>query len=309
MILLLGASGQTGRELARSLATAGPVTPATRSGSTPSRSACARIDLADGDGLARQLDAIAPRIIVNAAAYTAVDRAEGEQQLADAINHRAVAILAAWASRNDALLVHYSTDYVFAGDATTPYDERSAASPLSVYGGSKWAGEEAIRASGCEHLILRTAWVYAAHGHNFLRSILRAAHAGTSLRVVADQVGAPTSARYLASATASLLARIHLDHSGPPRETLHVACAGEVSWHGYATRLLDRAVTFGILTHAPVVEAIGSSDWPTPAPRPRYSVLNCDRLAAHLGAQAPHWHDELDATLLELVAGHGIFKS
>ncbi|MEO6064433.1 MAG: dTDP-4-dehydrorhamnose reductase [Lysobacterales bacterium] len=308
MILLLGASGQVGRELARALAPVASLTPATRSGSTTSGTPCARVDLADADGLERQLDALAPRIIVNAAAYTAVDRAEDEPELADAINHRAVAILADWASCREALLVHYSTDYVFAGDATTPYDELAQAAPLSVYGCTKWAGEEAIRSSGCVHWILRTAWVYAAHGHNFLRSMLRAAHAGKSLRVVADQFGAPTSARYIASATARLLADFVHDDSTRPRATLHVACSGEVSWHGYATRLLDRAKTLGLLASAPHVEAIESAAWPTRAPRPRYSVLNCQQLADRLGTPPAHWHDELDATLLELVDGCDLFK-
>lgn len=308
MILLLGAGGQVGRELARSLCSAGPLTLATRSGATAAGTPCSRIDLADAANLERQIDALAPRIVVNAAAYTAVDRAEDETEVADTVNHRAVAIIAAWAARNAALLVHYSTDYVFAGDASLPYREDAPTGPVSAYGRSKRAGEEAIRDSGCAHLILRTAWVYAAHGHNFLRSMLRAARAGRALRVVSDQVGAPTSARYIASVTAGLLANQAGQSPSALRETLHVACAGEVSWHGYAVRLLDRAMAFGLLEQSPAVEAIAASAWPTRATRPAYSVLCCDRLAARVGVPAPDWQDELDATLLELAAGYDLFK-
>ncbi len=308
MILLLGAGGQLGRELVRSLAPVGALTPATRDGMGAGGTACARFDLSLVDGIDERLDAIAPRVIVNAAAYTAVDRAEDEPELADAINHLAVAALARWAARNDALLVYYSTDYVFDGSSGRPYDEHAATVPLSIYGCSKLAGEEAIRSSGCAHLILRTAWVYAPHGHNFLRSMLRAAHAGRTLRVVADQFGAPTSARYLSATTARLLDDVNHRGTSGLRETLHVTCAGQVSWHGYALRLLERASALGLLAQAPPVQAIESVDWPTRAPRPRYSVLDCDRLATRLGVRAPHWHDEVDATLLELVAGHCLFQ-
>ncbi len=307
MILLLGASGQLGRELARALAPLAPLTLATRSGSTVAGTPCTRIDLADADGLERQLDALLPGIIVNAAAYTAVDRAEDEPELADAINHRAVAVLANWAARNAAVLVHYSTDYVFAGDASTPYEEDAAAGPISAYGRSKWAGEEAIRASCCAHLILRTAWVYAAHGQNFLRSMLRAAHAGRALRVVSDQFGAPTSARSIAGATAQLLCKTPPDHAAQAGDTLHVTCAGMTSWHGYAERLLDRAHALGLLANVPPVEAIPSASWPTRARRPRFSVLAGDRLVARLGVPMPNWQEELDATLLELASGHTLF--
>jgi len=237
VILLLGADGQLGRELARSLVTLGPLTQASRTGTVRGfggddagktelvhapgivRNAVAatgavaigeredggtarvRIDLAEIAAIGGSLDALAPRIIVNAAAYTAVDRAEDDGERADAVNHRAVAAVADWSARNDALLVHYSTDYVFAGDASQPYPEQAATGPSSSYGRSKLAGEVALRASGCASLLLRTAWVYAAHGQNFARTLLRAAASGKALRVVADQIGTPTSARFIAESS------------------------------------------------------------------------------------------------------------
>ncbi len=322
MILVLGAGGQIGREVSRSLAPLAPLTLAMHAvagevriadrdasardvtdGASAAATARVCIDLARTDDLGARLDALAPTIIVNAAAYTAVDRAEEEPELADAINHRAVAVIAGWAARNQALLLHYSTDYVFAGDADTPYAEDAATAPLSVYGRSKWAGEEAIRESSCAHLIVRTAWVYAAHGNNFLRSMLGAARAQRTLRVVADQIGTPTSARFLAAASAQLLARCTRDDRPGLRETLHLTAAGSVSWHGYATHLLTRAVALGLLAQLPDIEPIPSAAWPTRATRPSYSVLDCRRIAALFGIHCPHWHDELDATLRDLAAG------
>jgi len=308
VILLLGANGQVGRELARSLVPLGPMTLGTRSGVTAAGVACERVDLAQPEQLRATLDLLAPNIVVNAAAYTAVDRAEDEVEFANAVNHRGVAVLAGWAKANDALLAHYSTDYVFAGDATTPYDEHAAAAPASAYGVSKWAGEQAIRASECRHIILRTAWVYAAHGHNFLRTILRAAHAGRALRVVADQLGAPTPARLIADVTARLLRDRATGSDTASGQTLHLTCSGMTSWHAYAQRSLDRAHALGLLGAAPRVEAIASRDWPTRAQRPAYSVLDCGRIAALIGAPLPHWQDELDATLLELTSGHELFR-
>lgn len=308
MILLIGDGGQVGRELARSLSLLAPIAIATRTGVSSSGAPCNRIELAQHQLLEAELERISPRIIVNAAAYTAVDRAEDEAELARAINHRAVGVLAGWAARNDALLVQYSTDYIFAGDAWIPYDEDAKPGPLSAYGRSKWAGEEAVRASGCDHLIFRTAWIYAAHGHNFLRTILRAAHAGRHLRVVQDQLGVPTSARFIAGATAIVLSRLLLSSRVGVKETLHLACRGTVSWHGFAKRILTRAVAFGLIPHAPDVVAIDSDAWPTRAVRPRYSVLDCSRIAARYGIRAPSWEDELDATLLELTSGHQLFR-
>lgn len=302
-MLVLGATGQIGRELGRALVTHAPVL-ASRSGRLAGDRACERIDLADGDAMISALDRIAPRIIVNAAAHTAVDRAEDESALAVQVNHQAVAALAAWAAEHAALLVHFSTDYVFAGDAQVPYREEDVAAPASSYGHSKWAGEQAVRDSGCAHLILRTAWIYAAHGHNFLRSILRAAHAGKPLRVVADQIGTPTSARFVAGVVARLLAQPPAHALTARRETLHVTCAGHTSWHGFASYLLERAAAVKLIPELPAITAIESEAWPTRAVRPRYSVLGCERIERDYGIARPAWEDEVDATLIEIEAGH-----
>jgi len=203
-ILLLGANGQVGFELARSLAPLGELHVATRTGSER----VAAVDLANPETLDAALHAVQPDIVVNAAAYTAVDRAEDEPELADRVNHRAVGEIGAWAAKHDACVVHYSTDYVFDGhgiveDSGSPraYREDDATAPLGAYGRSKLAGEQALAASGASHVVFRTAWVYAARGHNFLRTMLRLAAEREELRVVADQVGAPTPARWIAKAT------------------------------------------------------------------------------------------------------------
>ncbi len=193
-ILLLGANGQVGFELQRALAPLGGMTAATRSGKLPGNVDCLRVDLADTDSLAHALDSAQCDIVVNAAAYTAVDHAEDEPELAGRINGDALAQIGAWAARSGALVLHYSTDYVFDGQGTRPYREDDAPAPLGVYGASKLAGEIALRDAGCDHLIVRTAWVYAARGHNFLRTMLRLGEERDRLTVVDDQHGAPTSA-------------------------------------------------------------------------------------------------------------------
>ncbi|HSE11980.1 MAG TPA: dTDP-4-dehydrorhamnose reductase, partial [Rudaea sp.] len=206
-ILLLGANGQVGFELARTLAPLGELQVATRDGLLATRERCLQADLANPETLDAALHAAAPDIVVNAAAYTAVDRAEDEENLADRVNHWALTVLGAWAARCGALVVHYSTDYVFDGAGERPYREDDATAPLGVYGRTKLAGENALRESGCDHLILRTAWVFGARGHNFLRTMLRLAHERDELRIVDDQRGAPTSSRLIAAATAAALTR------------------------------------------------------------------------------------------------------
>ena len=206
-ILLLGANGQVGFELLHALAPLGELTVATRDGTLTNGSPCMAVDLGDEVSLARSLDGARADLIVNAAAYTAVDRAEDEPELADRINHRALGEIGAWAAAHGAHVVHYSTDYVFDGGARRPYREDDPTAPLGVYGRSKLAGEQALAASGASHLIFRTAWVYASHGHNFLRTMLRLAAERDELRVVADQVGAPTPARWIARTTAAVLAQ------------------------------------------------------------------------------------------------------
>ncbi len=301
-ILLLGAAGQVGFELHRSLAALGEVLPATRDGKLPGGARALIADLSQPALLNALLDAHQPDIIVNAAAYTAVDKAESEPELAFAANAHAPQVLADWCHQHEALLVHFSTDYVFDGSANMPYREDDATAPLGVYGQSKLEGERAIRASGAKHLILRTAWVYAARGHNFLRTMLRLGREREVLRVVADQRGSPVPARWLANATAAALARGA--HSGEAVRThsgtYHLAAAGEASWHEFANAIFQRALAAGVLETIPRVDAIATADYPTPAKRPAYSRLDCHKFTQTFGLELPDWRIGLDQTLGEL---------
>ena len=300
-ILLLGANGQVGHELSRALAALGELTCATRDGGADSL--C--VDLANPETLDAALHAAQPDVVVNAAAYTAVDRAEDEQNLADRINHWALVVLGAWAARNGVLVVHYSTDYVFDGAGRRPYREDDATAPLGVYGRTKLAGEDALRASGCEHLILRTAWVFAARGHNFLRTMLRLAGEREELRVVADQRGAPTTARLIADASAQVLAR-WLAWNAQARVaalgTYHLCAAGECSWFDFAGALLDRAAAAGLIARRPRVIPIATADYPTRARRPAYSVLDTAKIRKAFRLELPEWQQGLDAVIGELQA-------
>ncbi|MET0229953.1 MAG: dTDP-4-dehydrorhamnose reductase [Rhodanobacteraceae bacterium] len=299
--LVLGANGQVGFELMRALVPLGEVVAATRDGAGQTVDA----DLARADSLAGALDAIAPDIVVNAAAYTAVDRAEDEPELADRINHRAVAEIGAWAARNGAGVVHYSTDYVFDGTATHPYRETDPTAPLGIYGHTKRDGESALRASGARHLVLRTAWVYGARGKNFLLTMLRLARERDELRVVDDQVGAPTPARLIADATAEALSSWHV--SLATRDTRfdgihHLVSAGRCSWHEFATAIVAGAAARGLIAQAPGITAIKTSDYPTRARRPAWSVLDTERLRGAFGLQLPDWEAGLGSVLDELAA-------
>ncbi len=293
-ILVTGRHGQVGWELARTLLPLGQVVAWGR----------AEADLADTDALRAAVARLRPDVIVNAAAYTAVDRAETEPELAGRINGLAPGILAEEARRTGALLVHYSTDYVFDGTKEGPYEEDDHPAPLNAYGRSKLAGEQAIRAAQADHLILRTSWVYAARGANFLRTILRLAAERDELRVVADQVGAPTWARFIAEATAHVVAcaleerRRGAFASG----TYHLACAGETSWHGFAAALLREAAA---LPGAPALRArrvtpITTAEYPLPAPRPGNSRLATARLQVRFGVTMPAWETGLRLCLEEL---------
>lgn len=290
-LLLLGGNGQVGRELRRSLPALGEVVVATRDGGD----ADAVADFDAPDSLAGLVARIAPDVVVNAAAYTAVDKAEAEAASAFRVNAEAPAAIARACAASGAWLVHYSTDYVFDGSATRPYREDDATAPLGVYGASKLAGEEAIRASGARHAILRTAWVYAAQGRNFLLTMLRLANERDELRVVADQFGAPTPAAWIADATASILRR-GVAESG----TWHLTAGGETNWHGFASAIVDEAHAIGLLPRKPCVIAIPTSAYPTPASRPAYSVLDTTRLRRSFDITPPEWRDGLRATLREL---------
>jgi dTDP-4-dehydrorhamnose reductase len=304
-ILLLGANGQVGFELARSLAPLGNVICATRSGKLPGGAACLSADLASRDSLAAALDQTVADVIVNAAAYTAVDRAEDEPELAQRINAQALAEIGAHAASRNALVVHYSTDYVFDGSSKQPYREGDATAPLGVYGRSKLDGENALRASACDHLILRTAWVYAARGGNFLRTMLRLARERDELRVVNDQQGAPTSARLIAATTAAVLARVLVRRIGERDRlfgTYHLCAAGQCTWFEFASAIFARAQTATLLDRVPKLAAIATAEYPTRAQRPAYSVLDTHKLRDTFGLRLPVWQDGLDAVIGELAA-------
>ena len=303
-ILLLGAGGQVGFELMRALGPLGEMVAATRDGRLPGGAGCRAVDLGAGaTALCALLDQTAPDVIVNAAAYTAVDRAEDEPALAQSINADAPGILGHWAATRGAAVIHYSTDYVFDGSGARPWREDDAPAPLGVYGASKLAGEQALRSSGAPHLILRTAWVYAARGHNFLRTMLRLAGERDRLRVVADQFGTPTPARLIANASAAMLARI-----APRGElaadaawgTYHLTASGHTSWHGFAEALLQAAQRAGLIARMPELHAIASADYPTRARRPAWSVLDCTRVQEAFALRLPPWQTALDAVIGEL---------
>ncbi len=294
-ILLLGANGQGGHELRRALALApaGELVCATRGGLLDDGSRCEIADLDRPASLSGLIERIAPDVVVNAAAYTAVDRAESEPEAAFRVNAEAPAALASACAARGILLVHYSTDYVFDGTARRPYREDDPVSPVSVYGRSKLAGEDAIRASGARHMIFRTAWVYAGRAHNFMQTMLRLARERDELRVVDDQVGSPTPAALIADVTAHALAR-------PPTGsgTWHLTTGGQVSWHGFATAILTRAGAIGVIDRIPAVIPITTADYPTPARRPAYSCLDCSRLEREFGIDMPSWQAALDTILL-----------
>ncbi len=303
-ILLLGANGQVGFELARVLPPLGDLVCATRDGRRTS-CACEAVDLGDAAALKRVLDTTQPDLVVNAAAYTAVDRAEDEPQLATRINAEAVGEIGAWAAQRDAAVVHYSTDYIFAGDGNQPWREDDATDPLGAYGRSKLAGEQALLDSGCRHLVFRTAWVYAARGHNFLLTMLRLARQRDVLKVVSDQIGCPTPAALIAAATAAVLAR-WLDLPGDAQQsragTYHLACAGHCSWHEFASAIIERAHAAGLLPRAVPIESIAGADFPTRAARPSWSVLDTSRLRETFGVALPPWSRGLDLVLTDLAA-------
>lgn len=254
----------------------------------------AGLDLAQPDAIVARVREAKPQLIVNAAAYTAVDRAESEPELAMQVNGTAPGILAEEAKRAGALLVHYSTDYVFDGRKDGPYVEDDAPNPLGVYGRTKLAGERAIQASGCRHLILRTSWVYGLRGKNFLLTMLRLAQERPELRVVDDQFGAPTWCRHIATATAHLAESACAADDGG---LYHMTAAGSTSWCGFAREILAAR---GIAT--PVVP-IATREYPTPARRPANSVLSSARLAARYGLRLPDWPVSLRACLSEQAAG------
>jgi len=294
-ILLLGCDGQVGWELQRSLQPLGEVL------ALDFQSRDYAADFSRPESLAATIAAVRPDLIVNSAAHTAVDKAESEPALAQAINADGPGVLARAAAASGAWLVHYSTDYVFDGSGDQPRDEDAATGPLSVYGRTKLDGEAQIRASGCQHLILRTSWVYAARGGNFAKTMLRLAASKTELNVIDDQVGAPTGADLLADLTA-LMARSAManpDLSG----TYHAVAAGATSWHGYAKLVIETARARGVPLTLPAdaLHAIPTSAYPTPAPRPLNSRLDTRKLRERFGVHLPDWESGVRRMLAEIL--------
>jgi len=297
-ILLTGASGQVGGELVRTLAALGEVV-------APHRD---ELDMADAASVLKFVRDIRPRWIVNPAAYTAVDKAESEPELAYAINAEAVRALGEGARKVGAAVIHFSTDYVFDGTGTAPYRETDATGPVSVYGASKLAGERALEETGAGYMIFRTSWVYGATGKNFLRTILKAARERDRLRVVADQHGAPTWSRDLAKMTAHVMERMEALAGGRDlaesiaefQGVYHAAGAGETTWHGFAAEATAKLREREPGAKVAEVDAIPTSEYPTPAKRPANSRLNCEKLMERFGWRMRDWRDSLGEVMKEL---------
>jgi dTDP-4-dehydrorhamnose reductase len=300
VILLTGKNGQVGRELLRLLPKLGEVV-------APGRE---QLDLSKRDDISRTIRDVRPQLIVNAAAYTAVDQAETDQTMAEAINQEAPGLMAVEAKKIGATLLHYSTDYVFDGTKRLPYDESDSANPINIYGKTKFAGEQAIRSSGVPHLIFRTAWVYATRGRNFLLTVLRLATEREELRIVSDQVGAPTCAVDLAAATCKILAGIA--DRNPEQSvfskvcgTYHMSAAGQTTWYDFAKRILEEAEAnlhdltwFAEATKRRQLIArrlipISTVEFGSPARRPAYSVLSNSHLVQSFGLSLPDWRSQL----------------
>lgn len=285
-ILVTGADGQVGFELMRSLALVGEVVAVRR----------AQMDLTDAAAMTRVLDEVRPDVIVNPAAYTAVDKAESDADTAEAVNVAAVGVLGRWAQANGAMMVHYSTDYVFEGVAEGAYREDDPVAPQSVYGATKERGEALLRSGCAAHFIFRTSWVFGAHGNNFLKTMLKLMQTRDALKVVNDQVGTPTSAGLIADVTAHVLRSAWAQRVAgqvPAFGTYHLTASGAVSWHGYAQYIAQLAVEGGLpLTVAPnAIEGIPSSAYPTPAKRPTNSRMDTTRLSETFGVRLPDWQE------------------
>ncbi len=298
-LLIFGIDGQVGWELQRSLACLGEVIGCRR----------ADVDLTDEAAIRRLIRKTDPSLIVNAAAYTAVDRAEQEPELAYAVNGKAPGVIAEESAALRALFIHYSTDYVFNGESKIPYTEEAATAPLNVYGASKLAGEKAIAATQSDAIILRTSWVYGIRGHNFLKTMLRLGRERPELRIVNDQIGAPTWSRMIAEATANIFVR-WLQASTEERLVLkglyHLTAGGETTWYGFAKQILlsDLLKQKQLVETPPRLEPILTKDYPLPAKRPHYSVLSNAKFMKIFGWQMPAWENSLKLCLEELNLGN-----
>jgi dTDP-4-dehydrorhamnose reductase len=294
-ILLTGKNGQVGWELQRTLASLGNVIAVGQR----------ELNLADPDSIRKIVREVRPGLIVNAAAYTAVDKAESELDLAMAVNGVAPGVMAEEAKRLNAAIIHYSTDYVFDGVKESPYAEDDAPNPLNVYGRTKLTGEQAIQAAGAPHLILRTSWVYGARGRNFLLTILRLAREKSELKIVDDQVGASTWSRLLAEVTSQMVVQFFSPLCRPAVSLAdisgiyHVTPAGSTSWHGFAAKILEGASRQAIPV-SPKLSPIPTSEYPLPATRPRNSCLSNEKLARTFGLALPSWEESLALCLQEM---------
>ncbi|MFN6462621.1 MAG: dTDP-4-dehydrorhamnose reductase [Nostoc sp. DedVER02] len=291
LILLIGSNGQVGKELQQILPSYGDIISVARP----------TVDLAQPDTLCNFIRSKRPQIIINAAAYTAVDKAESELELATAINTTAPLIIAQESQKLGAFLIHISTDYVFDGNGYRPYQETDATNPLSVYGKTKLAGEEAIRETCGHHLILRTAWVYGTFGKsNFVKTMLRLGAERQEVRVVADQIGSPTWAQDIAAVIAQMIPQLTPEISG----TYHYTNSGVASWYDFAVAIFEEAQQLGFPLKVERVVPITTAEYPTPASRPAYSVLACKKITAILGTYPPHWQQRLRQMLTELGIGN-----
>ena len=298
-ILLTGAGGQVGGALRPLLAAHGTIV-------APSSS---EFDLSEPETLTAGLEDFRPDLIVNPAAYTAVDRAEEQHQLAFLVNARGPEVVAQWAAKHRVPLVHFSTDYVFDGSGDTPRRENSPTGPLSVYGASKLAGDIAIQSAGGPHLIARTSWVYAAKGANFLRAIARLASERKELRIVADQIGAPTTARAIAHAVSDILlpnlANLN-ELFAKKGGVVNLVCSGETSWYGFASAIVEGLKSRGAKLQVETIVPIATADFPTKAKRPRNSRLDLSRLKDEFGVTMPNWRNELMPELDDFIAINGV---
>ncbi|MFG6206217.1 dTDP-4-dehydrorhamnose reductase [Pseudomonas retamae] len=293
-ILLLGKNGQVGWELQRSLAPLGELIALDRHPAGGLNG-----DLSNPEALRATIRQVQPDVIVNAAAYTAVDKAESETELAERVNGLATGVMAEEAAASGCWLVHYSTDFVFDGQGTTAWRETDGVAPLNHYGVSKLAGEQAITASGCKHLIFRTSWVYGAYGNNFAKTMLRLARERETLSVIADQIGAPTGADLIADVTALALRQVLQQ---PELAGLyHLAAAGEVSWHGYASKVIAFAQASGELLAVKTIDPIKTVAYPTPARRPLNSRLDTRKLRDNFSLHLPDWQSGVTRMLREIL--------
>lgn len=292
-ILVTGKNGQVGFELMRTLAPLGKVVGVD----------IKECDLTQSASIEALLDKVSPDIIVNPAAYTAVDKAESESTIAHAVNAQAPKIFARYAARKNIPIIHFSTDYVFDGKKDGAYLEDDEANPASVYGKTKWLGEEAVRKMAAKHIIIRTSWVFGSHGVNFLKTMLKLAQERDKLSIVSDQFGAPTSASLLAEATAQIIKELLEPGSYRKFGTYHLVAKGETSWHGYAKFVVEKANALGLATkiNAAQIRPIKTSEYPVPAPRPANSRLDTSKVRSVFSVRLPTWQSEVEKVIKELL--------